>query len=144
MGQKTGEMHGRDHVPGGADPIRLGEFEIKIVADTTVVAVGDAALIMCVPADLDQAALITVASFVTTVSTSGLVTVQIRNLSQGPVTMLSTAVTIDVSEFTSYTAATAAVVNAANSKVKTGDLIAFDISAAGTGAKGLGAIVGFK
>jgi hypothetical protein len=51
--------------------------------------------------------------------------------------MLSTALTIDVSEFDSIDAATAAVINASNDDVVTGDQIHIDIDGAGTGAKGL-------
>jgi hypothetical protein len=57
--------------------------------------------------------------------------------------MLTTNVTIDASETTSYTAATAAVIDATRKVVSTGDLIAIDIDAAGTGARGLGAILQF-
>jgi hypothetical protein len=57
--------------------------------------------------------------------------------------MLSTPITIDVSEFTSYTSAIPSVVNPANGNVATGNLIAIDVSVAGTGAKGLGIILTF-
>ena len=55
--------------------------------------------------------------------------------------MLTTNITIDASEFTSYTAATAPVIDSSNKDVATGDLVAVDIDAAGTGAKGLGVIL---
>jgi hypothetical protein len=51
--------------------------------------------------------------------------------------MLSTRITIDANEKTSYTAATAPVINATYDDVATGDLLAIDIDGAGTGAKGL-------
>jgi hypothetical protein len=57
--------------------------------------------------------------------------------------MLTTKITIDASEFTSYTAATAPVIDSANKDVATGDLIAIDVDVAGTGAKGLGVILTF-
>lgn len=67
-----------------------------------------------------------------TVSSSGLPTVDIN---EAGTTILSTKLTIDVSEKTSATAATAAVISdpdiAANAE------IGFDIDTAGTGAKGL-------
>ena len=56
---------------------------------------------------------------------------------------LTTNVTIDASEFTSYTAATAAVIDSGNKDVATGDLIAIDVDAAGTGRKRLGVILTF-
>ena len=52
--------------------------------------------------------------------------------------MLTTKITIDASEFTSYTAAAAPVIDTGNDDVATGDLIAVDVDVAGTGAKGLG------
>jgi hypothetical protein len=57
--------------------------------------------------------------------------------------MLTTPITIDPGEFTSFTAATPAVINTANDLVATGDLIAIDVDVAGTGAKGLGVILEF-
>jgi hypothetical protein len=54
---------------------------------------------------------------------------------------LSTPITIDQSEQTSYTAAVSSVVDSAHRVVSTGDLIAVDVTAAGTGAKGLGVIL---
>jgi len=91
---------------------------------------------MFVPEDLDATALTAVAAAVTTVSSSGLPTVQIRNVTQAH-DMLTTRITIDASEFTSYTAATPPVINAANATVAKGDRIAIDVDVAGTGAKGL-------
>jgi hypothetical protein len=82
-------------------------------------------------------------AFVTTVSSSGLPTVQIRNVTDA-VDMLSTKVSIDASEFTSYSAATAPVIDTSKDDVATGDLIAVDVDVAGTGAKGLGVILTFQ
>jgi hypothetical protein len=121
----------------------LGAFEIKVVDDATVVATGDGQAIMMIPADLTGLNLTTVAAFVTTVSSSGTVSVQIRNVTDA-VDMLTTKVTIDQSEFTSYTAGTAAVINTTYDDVVTGDRIAIDVDSAGTGAKGLGIVLGFS
>ncbi len=57
--------------------------------------------------------------------------------------MLSTSITIDASEFTSYSAATAPVINTSFDDVATGDRIAIDVDVAGTGTKGLGVILRF-
>jgi hypothetical protein len=136
-------MHGRDHAAGGADPIPAGaSFEIKVIADTATLATGDGQFIFAIPADLNGRNLTSAAAFVTTVSSSGLPTVQIRNVTQ-TADMLTTKVTIDASEFTSYTAATTVVIDTANDDVATGDLIAIDVDVAGTGARGLGVILGF-
>ena len=69
-------------------------------------------------------------------SSSGTVTIQIRNATTA-VDMLTTRVTIDANEFTSYTAVTAPVIDLANDNVATGDRIMVDVDVAGTGAKGL-------
>ena len=52
--------------------------------------------------------------------------------------MLSTAITIDDTEFNSYTAATQPVINFTNAQLAKGDRIAVDVDDAGDGAaKGL-------
>lgn len=144
MAEKIHAMHGRDHRPRGADPIpgSGGHFEIKVFSDTDTVTTGDGKFIFAIPSDLNGYDLKDAQAFVTTVSSSGLPTVQIRNVTQ-TADMLTTAITIDVSEFTSYTAATARVIDTANDDVATGDLIAIDVDVAGTGAKGLGVILTF-
>lgn len=87
--------------------------------------------------------LVAVAAALTTVSSSGAVTVMIRRSRRSTATtrtdadMLSTAITIDQSEFDTVDAATAAVIDGANDDVNTGDMIYVDIDGAGTGAKGL-------
>lgn len=118
------------------------DIELKVMDDATVVTTGDGKIIFCVPAALGGCDLTAAHAFVTTVSSSGLPTVQIRNVTQ-TADMLTTKITIDVSEFTSYTAAAAPVIDTGNDDVATGDLIAVDVDVAGTGAKGLGVILTF-
>jgi hypothetical protein len=67
-----------------------------------------------------------------TVSTSGLVTIDVR---VGGVSRLSTLLTIDANEATSYTAAVPAVFS--NPVFTKGQVVVFSITTAGTGAKGL-------
>jgi hypothetical protein len=118
------------------------QFDIKVFGDTQTLATGDGKFIFAIPEDLNGYNLTSAEAYVTTVSSSGLPTVQIRNITQAT-DMLSTKVTIDVSEFTSYTAATRSVVDTANDDVATGNRIAIDVDAKGTGAKGLGVILVF-
>jgi hypothetical protein len=113
-------------------------IEVKVFDDATAVTTGDGKIIFCIPETLDGFDIVAANAFVTTVSSSGAPTVQIRNITQAA-DMLSTRITIDASEYTSYTAATPAVIN--NGDVDTGDLIAVDVDVAGTGAKGLGVIL---
>lgn len=82
------------------------------------------------------------AALVGAVSTSGVPTIQIANATDA-VDMLSTKITIDANEPTSYTAATPSVVNTSNDDVATGDILRVDIDVAGTGAKGLVVILTF-
>lgn len=125
--------------PGGAG---APQFDIKVLTDYQTLSTGDGQFIFAIPLDLNGMNLTSVAAYVTTVSSSGIPTIQIRNVTQAA-DMLTTKITIDASEFTSYTAATAAVIDTANDDVATGDLIAVDVDVAGTGAKGLGVILGF-
>ncbi len=142
MGQKTDAHHGRDHRWNGADATSPVRFEIKVTSDTEALATGDGQFIFAIPKDLNGANLVDAQAYVTTVSSSGLPTVQIRNVTQ-TADMLTTKITIDASEFTSFTAATPRVIDASNDDVATGDLIAIDVDVAGTGTMGLGVLLGF-
>lgn len=141
--------HGRDHRAGGTDPIPV-VLERKVTLDgpsAPALAVGDGQLIWAITEDLDGCTLSKADAFITTVSSSGLVTVQLRNATRA-VDMLSTRITIDAGEFTSYTAATPAVIDDAGSPARSivfrGNLIAVDVDVAGSGAKGLGVILVFS
>jgi hypothetical protein len=118
-------------------------MEIKVIDDATVLTTGDGKVIICVPAAFNGMNLTGAHAAVTTVSSSGLPTVQLRNVTDS-VDMLSTKISIDASEFTSYTAATAPVIDTSKDDVATGDLIAVDVDVAGTGAKGLIVILTFQ
>ena len=67
-----------------------------------------------------------------TASTSGVVTLDVK---VGGVSRLSTLLTIDANESTSYTAAVPAVIS--NAEFTKGQLVVVSITTAGTGAKGL-------
>lgn len=77
-----------------------------------------------------------VAAHVTTASSSGLITIQIHNVTDA-VDLLSTLLTIDANEKDSATATTPAVINTANDDVSTADEWRIDVDGAGTGTKGL-------
>ncbi len=102
----------------------------------TALTTGDEKAYIRIPSVMAGWNLIAVAAHVSTVSSSGTVTVQIRNVTDA-VDMLSTLLTIDVSEKDSATAVTAAVINTAVDDVTTADEIAIDVDVAGTGTKGL-------
>ena len=102
----------------------------------SAITTGDGKAYWRVPSALNGMDLTAVAAAVTTASSSGIPTVQIHNLTQAA-DMLSTKLTIDANETDSSTAAAAAVIDAANDDVATGDMLRIDIDVAGTGAKGL-------
>jgi hypothetical protein len=116
----------------------------KVVGDNQDVVVGDNKLIFAIPTEFDGMNLVDAQAYVTTASTSGTPTVQVRNITKSNVDMLSTRVTIDEGEFTSYTAAVVRVINLNTDNVSLGDLISIDVDFAGTGAKGLGVILRFS
>lgn len=133
-----------DAFAGSNAGIRL--VVIKVFDDTTLIEAGDGKVIFCIPAELNGMNLVSAHGFVSTVGTGAtLINVQIRNVTQA-VDMLSTPITIDASEFTSYTAASQPGIDAGNDDVATGDLIAIDVDAIGstTAGKGLGVIMGFQ
>lgn len=110
---------------------------IQVFDAGTDTATGDGKAFFRVPATLNGYNLVAVAMNVYTAGTTGTTTVQIRNVTDA-VDMLSTALTIDSTETDTSTAATAAVINAANDDVATGDKIAIDVDAVHTtAAKGL-------
>ena len=115
-------------------------YHHKVFADDQIVLVGDGRRIFAIPQDMAGFLLTDVEIDVTTVSSSGIVQVQIRNITQA-LDILSTRVQIDVSEFHSKDSATQPVVSFANSDVAHGDRIAIDVDAAGANAKGLGVVL---
>ena len=118
-------------------------IQVKVIDDVTTLTTGDGKVIFLVPQELNGYNLTGAHGFVTTVSSSGTPTIQIRNVTDS-VDMLSTRITIDANEYTSYTAAAAAVVDATYDDVATGDRLAVDVDVAGTGAKGLGVVLTFN
>lgn len=122
---------------------KLEEFQLKICDDATALTTGDGKLIFMIPESCNGMNLVKAHAGVSTVSSSGTPTIQIRNVTDS-VDMLSTRITIDASEYTSYTAATAPVIDTTHDDVATGDRIAIDVDAAGTGTKGLIVYLAFQ
>lgn len=125
------------------DPTAI--YPIKVFTDPTVVTTGDGKFIFTVTTQEQIAGkkLVGVSAYVTTVSSSGLPTVQVRNITAAH-DMLTTKLTIDASEFSSDNATTPAVIDPANDPVELGDRIAIDVDVAGTGAQGLGVTLAFR
>ncbi len=122
-------------------------LHIKVFPDTEVVTTGDQKFEFKISHDMDGMVLTDVETFVTTVSSSGLVTIQLRKRGQSGATiddMLSTKCSIDANEFNSQTAATPFVIDPAESGVVDTYHVSIDVDAAGSGAKGLGVILTFE
>lgn len=113
---------------------------LKVVELNVSPTTGDAQSYFVIPSKFNGCVLTGVAAAVYTPSTSGAITIQIRNVTDA-VDMLTTKLTIDQGEYSSYTAATAAVIDTANDDVATGDMLAIDIDGAGSGAYGLDIIL---
>lgn len=120
-----------------ANPV-IAMYEIKVFADDDFVATGDGWFIFAIPQDLDGKRLLSAEAFVTTVGSSATV-VQIRKV--GGSDMLSTLITVDSGEFTSYDSSSRSVVSAGDD-VFVKDLIAIDVDTAGGGSMGLGVMLG--
>jgi hypothetical protein len=117
--------------------------QLKVIDDATVVTTGDGKIVFVIPLELNGYDLVDADAFVSTVSSSGLPTVQIRNVTDGH-DMLSTKISIDANEYTSWSATTAPVIDTGEDDVVTGDRLAVDVDVSGTGAKGLGVVLTFQ
>ena len=126
---------------GGTNSQRV--VEIFCDPSGTTLSTGDGKADFIVPLESNGMNLIRAHAALTTASTSGLPTIQLANVTTG-FDMLSTKITIDANETTSYTAATPPVIDAARDDVATGDRIRVDCDVAGTGAKGLSVILTFQ
>jgi hypothetical protein len=141
----TGTDATRTVTPDGLAGSDYGKriVQIMVISPTATLATGDGQAYFVVPPELNGYNLVDADAAVTTNSSSGLPTIQIANVTDA-VDMLSTKVTIDASEPTSYTAATAAVIDTTHDDVATGDILRVDVDVAGTGAKGLIVILTFQ
>lgn len=110
----------------------------------TDTAVADGGNFFHIPAGLDGYNIVEVHAEVITAGTTNTTDVQIANVTSAA-DILSTKLTIDSAETGSDTAATPAVINAAEDDVAENDLLRFDIDAVSTtAAKGLIVTVGFR
>lgn len=131
------------------DALAHSEYGIRTVQllvtdpNGSAITTGDGKAYFTVPTTLNGYNLIRAHAALTTVSSSGTPTIQIANVTDS-VDMLSTRITIDISELTSFTAAAAAVIDTTKDDVVTGDLLRVDVDVAGTGAKGLMVILAFQ
>jgi len=143
----TGTDAVRVVTPDGLAGSNYGERVIGILVSDPggdALTTGDTKAMVRIPSSMTGFSLVEANACVTTVSSSGAVTIQVAKSSRSSATaraasvdMLTTPITIDVSEFDSLDAAGEAVKSDGSEDVVTGDQIRIDVDAAGTGVKGL-------
>lgn len=117
--------------------INLGKIlSIKILADDDTLTTGDGKFILTVPSFLDGKELTNIVVSCTTVSSSGIPSFQIHNLTTAQ-DILTTNVTIDQGEYSSLNATTPVEINDAQNSVSTGDRLRFDCDVSGTDVTGV-------
>lgn len=149
----TGTSTAKYVSPDGLAGSDYGKRVVNILVSDpagSAITTGDGKACFRVPSTMNGWNLVAVSGALSTVSSSGLPTFQIRRSRRTNATtrsdadMLSTKLSIDASEFDSVDATTAVVIDTANDDVNTGDMIYIDIDVAGTGAKGLVAELTFQ
>lgn len=102
--------------------------QISVVDPATALATGDGKFYFLIDSTLNGYKLTSVLASVITAGTTNTLDIQIANVTDA-VDILSTKLTVDSTETSSLTAATPAVINAANANVSTMDLLRIDIDA---------------
>lgn len=141
----TGTDTGRTITPDVLAGSNFGERAVQMVVFgfETAVATGNGKFYFHVDSRLDGMNLVDVHAEVITASTSGLPTIQIRNVTQ-TADMLTDRITIDENETGSDTATTPALIDTNNDDVVENDLIAVDVDVAGTNTEGLIITLGWR
>ena len=127
-------------IPVGAQGPVAGRTGGVLISPTSgsPVSVGNSKAFFRVTSEMTGLTLQEVAAACSTAGTSGTTSIQIRRVRGGvSADMLSTPLTIDANETDSSTAATAAVIDAANDDILTGDQIHFDLDAISDGSLGI-------
>lgn len=149
----TGTDNTRAVSPDALAGSEFGKRTVAILVSDPLgdaITTGDGKAVVAIDTTINGMNLVAVKSYVTTVSSSGNPTVQLRRSRRASDTtrtdadMLSTPVSISASEFASADASTAPVINTSNDDVQTGDMIFVDIDTAGTGTKGLNLLLTFQ
>lgn len=122
---------------GNVDQVLTKDVIIQCLAGDTDTAVADGIAYFTIPAALNGFNITAVHARVVTAGVTGTTDIQFHNVTSAA-DILSTKLTIDTTETGSDTAATPAVINAAEDDVATNDLIRVDVDAVSTTeAKGL-------
>jgi len=145
----TGTDAGRAVTPDALAGSNLGtkNVQLVVIAPATALTTGDNKIVFVVPPELNGMNLVDADGALTGVVATGatLPLIQVRNATDS-VDMLSTRITIDDSEWTSFTAAAPPVIDATKDDVVTGDRLAIDIDAIGntTPGTGLNVLLSFR
>ena len=118
---------------------------LKVVTDTTAFPdVADGVMYFTVPPELNGCDLVSVGAHVYTASDGGTaINISLYNVTQ-TADMLTTQLTIDNTEYDSKDATTAAVIDANNDDVATGDVLRIDVNQKGANATGFEFRMGFQ
>lgn len=142
----TGTSTAKYVSPDGLAGSDYGKRVVNILVSDpqgSAITTGDGKACFRIPSVMNGWNLVGVAGSLSTVSSSGIPTFQVRRSRRSSATartdadMLTTKLTIDATEFDSVDAAAAVAIDTSNDDVNTGDNIYIDIDVAGTGAKGL-------
>lgn len=129
-------------------PPSAATLHIKLFGDDQLVTVSSSAprFVEAVSEDMHGMVLTNVETYVSTVSSSGLITVRIVEGASAAIgaNMLSTPVRIDAGERNSKDATTPYVIDTANDDLTWGNEIGILVDAAGTNARGLGIHLEFR
>lgn len=138
-----------DGLAGSVHGVKNLDFYILDAA--YLITTGDGKAYSRIPSEYNGMNIVSVSCAVHTTSSSGTPTVQLSRGRQSSATtahsyvdVLSTRVTIDATEYDSKDASAAAVINASNDDVATGDMFRWDVDVIGTGTKGLNCNVGLQ
>jgi hypothetical protein len=150
----TGELYGPKSAQGWGSPVAISGappqppriVQIKLFGDDQLVTAGVYKAVFAVPAQFNGLKLTDADAYVTTASTSGNPTINLRRMTTATSgsAMLTTPITINAGSYTSYTSTVQPAINTSYSTVSTGHLISVDVTVAGTGAKGLGVSLVFE
>lgn len=110
--------------------------DIQVMAESGTVSSGNGKNYWMVPARFNGWNLTDVACAVSTAPSGTPIQIMIHNLTDAT-DMMSLGTSIDASETSSYTAASAGVIDTDNDDVASGDILRFDVISAGTGAQNL-------
>ena len=119
--------------------IRYVQLEPFSYSDSTTITTGDGKAVVHIPADLNGLKLVEVHAVVKVAPTGAILTMQV---SIGATDMLSTLLTIDISDTDSKDAATPAVIKSDGSEdVATNDIVEVDVDLVGSTEPGQGLVV---